>query len=178
MIFYIVKEMCFTQIYIQVKHFASMDKLSDEALRSLIQLREINAVRVKGYQKAVDMIKNGNSKKYFQIKIDETIDLTECINRSIEGVNFGQSKPNKVEAERPHQSQFYFTMAAATTNPRTVALSCQLGDKFAEKAYESALSALQFLTLPELLSALGKQVASLRKSIESTREAFDLALPY
>lgn len=155
-----------------------METINEEAIRSLMQLREINAVRVKGYQKAVDMIKNSNSKKYFQVKINETNYLTECIDRLIESSDSEKIKSNKVEAKRPHQSQFYFTMAATSTNPRTVALSCQLGDKFAEKAYASALSAIQFLSLPELLNALGKHVTSLRKSFESTREAFDLALVY
>lgn len=153
-----------------------MDKLNEQAMRSLKQLCEINAVRVKGYQKAVDMIKNGNSKRYFQVKIDETIDLTEYINRSIEGANFERMKPVKVEGEKIHQSQFYFTMAASSTNPRTVALSCQLGDKFAEKAYSSALG--QLLSFPELMSILGKHISSLRKSFETTQEAFDLALVY
>lgn len=153
-----------------------MDKLNEEAMRSLKQLCEINAVRVKGYQKAVDMIKNGNSKRYFQVKIDETIDLTEYINRSIEDANFERMKPAKVESEKIHQSQFYFTMAASSTNPRTVALSCQLGDKFAEKAYASALG--QLLSFPELMSILGKHISSLRKSFETTQEAFDLALVY
>lgn len=153
-----------------------MDKLNEEAMRSLKQLCEINAVRVKGYQKAVDMIKNGNSKRYFQIKIDETIDLTEYINRSIEGANFERMKPAKIESERIHQSQFYFTMAASSTNPRTVALSCQLGDKFAEKAYTLALN--QLLLFPELMSILGKHISSLRKSFETTQEAFDLAFVY
>jgi hypothetical protein len=153
-----------------------MDKLNEEAMRSLRQLCEINAVRVKGYQKAVDMIKNGNSKKYFQIKIDETIDLTECINRSIEAANFERMKAAKVENDRIDQSQFYFTMAASSTNPRTVALSCQLGDKFAEKAYSMALNKL--LSFPDLMNKLGKHISSLRKSIETTQEAFDLAFVY
>ncbi|RFS14909.1 hypothetical protein [Emticicia sp. C21] len=153
-----------------------MDKLNEDAMRSLKQLCEINAVRVKGYQKAVDMIKNGNSKKYFQIKIDETIDLTEYINRSIERSSLEKMRPTRIESEKIHQSQFYFTMAASSTNPRTVALSCQLGDKFAEKAYTSALS--QLLSFPELKSILGKHISSLRKSVESTQEAFDLALVY
>ncbi len=155
-----------------------MDTINEEAIRSLMQLREINAVRVKGYQKAVDMIKNGNSKKYFQVKINETNNLTECINRLIETPSFERLKTNRVETKRLHQSQFYFTMAATSSNPRTVALSCQLGDKFAENAYASALSAIQFLSLPELMSVLGKHINSLRKSFESTREAFDLALVY
>ncbi|RYU96190.1 hypothetical protein [Emticicia agri] len=155
-----------------------MEKFNEEAMRSLILLREINAVRVKGYQKAVDMIKNGNSKKYFQVQINETNDLTECINRSIAAVHVDRARPNKIEHEKIHQSQFYFTMAASSTNPRTVALSCQLGDKFAEKAYASALTAIQFLSLPELLTLLGKHISSLRKSFESTQEAFDLALVY
>jgi len=153
-----------------------MNKLNEQAMRSLKQLCEINAVRVKGYQKAVDMIKNGNSKRYFQIKIDETIDLTEYINRSIEDANFERMKQTKVEHDKIHQSQFYFTMAASSTNPRTVALSCQLGDKFAEKAYASALG--QLLSFPELKSILGKHISSLRKSFEATQEAFDLALVY
>ena len=155
-----------------------MAKLNEEAMRSLMQLREINAVRIKGYQKALEMIKNGNSKKYFQVKINEANDLTECINRSIEGVNFGRMKSNKVEHERIHQSRFYFTMAATSTNPRTVALSCQLGDKFAEKAYASAINVIEMLSFPELLNLLGKHVSSLRKSFETTQEAFDLALVY
>lgn len=153
-----------------------MDKLNEEAMRSLRQLCEINAVRVKGYQKAVDMIKNGNSKRYFQVKIEETIDLTEYINRSIEDANFEKMKASKLENEKIHQSQFYFTMAASSTNPRTVALSCQLGDKFAEKAYASALSTIQLF--PELMSILGKHISSLRKSFETTQEAFDLAFVY
>ncbi|GAB3515224.1 hypothetical protein [Emticicia fontis] len=153
-----------------------MDKLNEEAMRSLKQLCEINAVRVKGYQKAVDMIKNGNSKKYFQVKINETIDLTEYINRSIESTNFERTRSTKVENEKIHQSQFYFTMAASSTNPRTVALSCQLGDKFAEKAYASALS--QLLMFPDLMSTIGKYMSSLRKSFETTQEAFDLAFVY
>jgi hypothetical protein len=155
-----------------------MEHLNDEAIRSLIQLREINAVRVKGYQKAVEMIKNGNSKKYFQVKINETINLTEYINRSIGGTNFEKIKPNKAEQKQIHQSQFYFIMAATSTNPRTVAVSCQLGDKFAEKAYASALSVIQLLSFPELLNVLGKHVSSLRKSFETTQEAFDLAFAY
>jgi hypothetical protein len=155
-----------------------MEKFNEEAMKSLRQLCEINAVRVKGYQKAVDMIKNGNSKKYFQIKIEETIDLTECINRSIEKANFDRVKPSKVENNKLHQSQFYFTMAATSTNPRTVALSCQLGDKFAEKAYTSALSAIASLSFPELMNVLGKHVSSLRKSFETTQEEFDLAFVY
>ncbi|MBA4850130.1 hypothetical protein [Emticicia sp. BO119] len=155
-----------------------MEKLNEDAIRSLKQLCEINEVRVKGYQKAVDMIKNTNSKKYFQVRINETNNLTDCINRSIEGVSFEKIKQNKIERTQIHQSQFYFTMAAASTNPRTVALSCQLGDKFAEKAYASALNIIQLLSFPELLKVLGKQVSSLRKSFETTQEAFDLAFVY
>ena len=178
MIFYIVKIYKTHQFCSQIKPFTGMDKLSEEAIKNLIQLREINAVRVKGYQKAVDMIKNANSKKYFQVKINETNDLTACINRLIEESYLERTKPNKVESERIHQSQFYFTMAVTSTNPRTVALSCQLGDKFAEKAYASALSLIQVLSFPELRNALGKHITSLRKSFESTREAFDLAFVY
>lgn len=155
-----------------------MEMINEEAIRSLMQLREINAVRIKGYQKAVDMIKNGNSKRYFEVKINESIYLTECIDRLIENASAEKLKSNRVEGKRPHQSQFYFTMAATSTNPRTVALSCQLGDKFAEKAYASTLNAIQFLSLPELMNALGKHLSSLRKSFDSTREAFDLAFAY
>jgi len=155
-----------------------MNKINEEALRSLKQLREINTVRAKGYQKAAAMTKNGSSKNYFQVKINEINTVTEFIERSIENVPQPESQHFKIENEKPHQSQFYFTMAATTTNPRTVAVSCQLGDKFVEKAYASALSALHMLSLPELKSVLDGHMANLRKSFETTQEAFDLAFVY
>ncbi|UTA70177.1 MULTISPECIES: hypothetical protein [Emticicia] len=155
-----------------------MNKLNEEALRSLKQLREINTVRAKGYQKAVDMTKNGSSKKYFEVKINESKSLSEFIDRSLEIVNEPESNLRKLEEDKLHQSQFYYTMAASSTNPRTVAVSCQLGDKFAEKAYASALSVLQLLSWPEVKSVLDVHVSNLRKSFESTQEAFDLAFIY
>lgn len=155
-----------------------MKNFNEEALRSLKQLREINTVRAKGYQKAADMTKNGNSKNYFQIKINEINSVTELIDRSIESVPEPENLMYKFENEKPHQSQFYFTMAATTTNPRTVAVSCQLGDKFAEKAYASALSVLNMLSLPELKSVLDVHMSNLRKSFETSQEAFDLAFVY
>ncbi|WP_337041061.1 hypothetical protein [Emticicia sp. 17c] len=153
-----------------------MEKLNEEAVKSLIQLREINAVRVKGYQNAVQTIRNGNLKKYFQIKINEMNDFTDCIDRSIMNSNIDLNKSIQVQTEKIHQSQFYFTMAMSSTNPRTVALSCQLGDKFAEKAYESTMNLLQFLSLPELLTILGKHISNLRKSFDTTKEVLDTAL--
>jgi len=157
------------------KKAKAMEKIHEDAIKSLIQLREINSVRVKGYQNAIDVIRNGELKNYFQVKIKEIVDFSECINRSIDSTSYDVKEPVRIDGEKIHQSQFYFTMAMSSNNPRTVALSCQLGDKFAAKAYEATLSLVEFLSFPDLTGMLMKHISNLRKSFNTTQQTFDMA---
>ena len=70
--------------------------------------------------------------------------------------------PLHFEDVRMNQSQFYFGVARASKNPRTVMVSCQFGDEYLIKTYITMLEILEIKTLPYLREMLTRHLNKLK----------------
>jgi hypothetical protein len=144
-----------------------MENFTEEAVKSLAKLSEINTARMEGYGNAISKVCKGDMKTYFGEKVKETLDLTNQINRFIGQSNTGV---NEVENKKIQRSNFYFTIAKASDNPRTVILSCQLGDECAVTAYKDILLSKTVKLLPYLREILQKQLSNLEDCLMATHQ--------
>jgi hypothetical protein len=115
---------------------------SEEILKGLISVFKINEYRVEVYQKLKNIIHNPELQPYFESQIDESVSIMEELNPLMDSVENAES-PLHFEDTKMNQSQFYFGMARASNNPRTVMVSCQFGDEYLVKTYKKMLEVLE-----------------------------------
>jgi hypothetical protein len=143
---------------------------SEEILKGLISVFKINEYRVEVYQKLKNIIHNPELQPYFESQIDESVSIMEELNPLMDSVENAES-PLHFEDTKMNQSQFYFGMARASNNPRTVMVSCQFGDEYLVKTYKKMLEVLEIKTLPYLREVLTRHLNNLQTAfakIENT----------
>jgi exonuclease III len=137
---------------------------SDEVLRGLINIFNINGYRVEVYQKLKQQIFNPELQHYFQKQVDESSIIIKELNPILKSCMKESQNPAAFEDVRLDQSQFYFGMACASRNPRTVMVSCQFGNEFLMKAYQQILNFLDTNALDSLWKLVSKHLESIRNS--------------
>ncbi len=137
---------------------------SEEVLRGLINIFNINGYRVEVYQKLQNQIYNPELQKYFQKQVDESSvilkELDPILNSSLQE----SENPVVFEDAKLDQSQFYFGLACASNNPRTVMVSCQFGNEFLIKAYQKILNFLDTNALDFLWVIVSKHLESIKNT--------------
>ena len=143
---------------------------SEEILRGLISVFKINQYRIEVYRKLMNMIHNPELKPYFEAQVEESVTIIEELNPLIDSIENAES-PLHFEDAKMNQSQFYFGMARASNNPRTVMVSCQFGDEYLVKTYKKMLGIFEIKTLPYLREVLTRHLNNLQAAfakIENT----------
>ncbi len=143
---------------------------SEEILKGLISVFKINVYRIEVYRKLISMIHNPELQPYFQAQVEESVTIIEELNPLMDSVENAES-PLHFEDVKMNQSQFYFGMARASKNPRTVMVSCQFGDEYLVKTYKKMLGIFEIKTLPYLRDVLTKHLNNLQTAfakIENT----------
>ena len=143
---------------------------SEEILKGLINVFKINKYRIEVYRKLTNIIHNPELQPYFESQIDESKTIIEELNPLMDSIENAES-PLHFEDAKMNQSQFYFGMARASKNPRTVMVSCQFGDEYLVKTYKKMLEILEIRTLPYLREILTRHLHNLQISfarIENT----------
>lgn len=134
---------------------------NEEILKGLISVFKINEHRIEVYRKLKNMIYNSESQHYFESQINESLIIIEQLKPLIDSTENSES-PLHFEDLRMNQSQFYFGVARASKNPRTVMVSCQFGDEYLIKTYIIILEILEIKTLPYLREVLTRHLDKLR----------------
>jgi hypothetical protein len=143
---------------------------SEEILKGLISVFKINEYRIEVYRKLMNMIHNPELQPYFKEQIEESATVIEELNPLMDSVENAES-PLHFEDAKMNQSQFYFGMARASKNPRTVMVSCQFGDEYLVKTYKRILEILEIKTLPYLREVLTRHLNNIQTAfarIENT----------
>lgn len=138
---------------------------SEEILKGLISVFKINEYRIEVYRKLINMVHNPELQPYFKSQVDESEAIIKELNPLMDLLENAES-PLHFEDAKMNQSQFYFGMARASKNPRTVMVSCQLGDEYLVKMYKRMLEVLEIKTLPYLREILMKHLKNLQTSFE------------
>lgn len=138
---------------------------SEEILKGLISVFKINEYRIEVYRKLINMVHNPELQPYFKSQVDESEAIIKELNPLMDLLENAES-PLHFEDAKMNQSQFYFGMARASKNPRTVMVSCQLGDEYLVKMYRRMLEVLEIKTLPYLREILMKHLKNLQTSFE------------
>ena len=138
---------------------------SEEILKGLISVFKINEYRVEVYRKLMNMIHNPELQPFFKSQLDESETIIQALNPLMDSMENAES-PLHFEDAKMNQSQFYFGMARASKNPRTVMVSCQFGDEYLVKMYKKMLEVLEIKTLPYLREILMKHLYNLQISFE------------
>lgn len=134
---------------------------NEEILKGLISVFKINEHRVEVYRKLKSMIYNSELQHYFESQINESLIIIEQLKPLIDSTENSES-PLHFEDVRMNQSQFYFGVARASKNPRTVMVSCQFGDEYLIKTYITMLEILEIKTLPYLREMLTRHLNKLK----------------
>lgn len=134
---------------------------SEEILKGLISVFKINEYRIEVYRKLMSMIHNPELQPYFEAQVKESVSIIEELNPLMDSAENAES-PLHFEDAKMNQSQFYFGMARASKNPRTVMVSCQFGDEYLMKTYKKMLEILEIKTLPYLRDVLTKHLDNLQ----------------
>ena len=116
------------------------------------------------------MIHNPELQPYFKAQVEESVTVIEELNPLMDSIENAES-PLHFEDIKMNQSQFYFGMARASKNPRTVMVSCQFGDEYLVKIYKRMLEILEIKTLPYLKDVLTRHLHNLQMAfakIENT----------
>jgi hypothetical protein len=147
-----------------------METYSEEVFNSLLKLSEINMARMEGYKNAVSKIYDDDVRKNLDARIEETLDLTNQLNRVIADLKIDTENTGEYPIDKKIlRPNFYFTIAKASNNPRTVILSCQLGDQCAVAAFTEVLMTKSVKLLPFLQNILVKQLENFEKSLVTTQ---------
>lgn len=134
---------------------------SEEILQGLINVFKINEYRIEVYCKLMGMIQNPELQPYFKSQVDESATVIKELNTLIDSVENSES-PLHFEDAKINESQFYFGMARASRNPRTVMVSCQFGDEYLMETYKKMLGLLEIKTLPYLRDILVRHLNNLQ----------------
>jgi hypothetical protein len=137
---------------------------SEEVLRGLINIFNINGYRVEVYQKLKSQIYNPELQKYFQKQVDESSIILKELNPILNSSIKESENPVVFEDAKLDQSQFYFGLACASSNPRTVMVSCQFGNEFLIKAYQKILKFLDTNALDSLWVMVSKHLESIKNT--------------
>jgi hypothetical protein len=137
---------------------------SEEVLRGLINIFNINGYRVEVYQKLKNQIYNPELQKYFQQQMDESSIIIKELNPILKSSLKESENPAVYEDTKLDQSQFYFGLACASSNPRTVMVSCQFGNEFLIKTYQKILKFLDTNALDSLWRMVSKHLESIKNT--------------
>ena len=137
---------------------------SEEVLRGLINIFNINGYRVEVYQKLQNQIYNPELQQYFKKQVDESSIILKELNPILNSSLEESENPVVFEDAKLDQSQFYFGLACASNNPRTVMVSCQFGNEFLIKAYQKILKFLDNSTLDFLWVMVSKHLESIKNT--------------
>jgi hypothetical protein len=138
---------------------------SEEILKGLISIFKINEYRIEVYRKLMNMIHNPELQPYFEAQVKESVTIIEELNPLMDSIENAES-PLHFEDAKMNQSQFYFGMARASQNPRTVMVSCQFGDEYLVKTYKRILEVLEIKTLPYLREVLTRHLNNIQTAFE------------
>ena len=139
-----------------------MKIINEEILKGLLNIFKINSQRIEVYGKLSETIYTPELQQHFKTQADESTLLLNELN-SILYQSFENSEiPILYEDSTIDQSVFYFGMARASNNPRTVMVSCQFGDEFLMKAYQKILEFLEVKYMPSLNDILTKHLKSIK----------------
>jgi hypothetical protein len=138
---------------------------SEEILKGLISVFKINEYRIEVYRKLMNMIHNPELQPYFEAQVKESVTIIEELNPLMDSIENAES-PLHFEDAKMNQSQFYFGMARASQNPRTVMVSCQFGDEYLVKTYKRILEVLEIKTLPYLREVLTRHLNNIQTAFE------------
>ena len=141
---------------------------SEEILKGLISIFKINEYRIEVYRKLINMIHNPELQPYFKAQVEESVTVIEELNPLMDSIENAES-PLHFEDVKMNQSQFYFGMARASKNPRTVMVSCQFGDEYLVKIYKRMLEILEIKTLPYLKDVLTRHLHNLQMAFAGVR---------
>lgn len=137
---------------------------SEEVLRGLINIFNINGYRVEVYQKLKNQIYDPTLQNYFQKQVDESSIILKELNPILNSSLKESENPVVFEDAKMDQSQFYFSLACASNNPRTVMVSCQFGNEFLIKVYQKILKFLDTHTFDALWVMVSKHLESIKNS--------------
>jgi hypothetical protein len=137
---------------------------SEEALRGLINIFNINGSRVELYSKLKSQIYSPALQQYFQKQVDESNMILEELNPIIDSSLEASENPVAFEDAILHQSQFYFGLACASNNPRTVLVSCQFGNEMLIKAYQKILIFLDNNAMNSIWVMVSKHLESIKNT--------------
>ncbi|PWK25154.1 hypothetical protein LV89_02780 [Arcicella aurantiaca] len=136
---------------------------SEETLKCLINIFKINGYRIEVYKKLVNTIYSPELKRSFQNQADESASIVEKLNHILDESFENSDSPVLFEDAQIDQSQFYFGMAQASKNVRTILVSCQFGDEFLIKSYQKILAIFEFEAFNPLKECLTTHLSSLKK---------------
>ena len=137
---------------------------SEEVLRGLIDIFNINGCRIEVYEKLKSQLFSPEIQKYFQQQVDESTLIIEKLNPILSDSLESAENPTIFKDAKIDQSQFYFGMACASNNPRTVMISCQFGNEFLVKAYQRILQSLDTNALDSLWRIVSKHLESIKNT--------------
>ena len=137
---------------------------SEEVLRGLINIFNINGYRVEVYQKLKSQIYDPKLQEYFQKQVDESSVILKELNPILNSSLKESENPVVFEDAKIDQSQFYFGLACASNNPRTVMVSCQFGNEFLIKAYQKILEFLDTNAFDSLWVLVSKHLESIKNT--------------
>ena len=148
-----------------------MKNCTNEEVNCLIKLIEINANRVKGHESAIAKTRESELRKHLIDEFREMSELTTQLNLIInEFTEKLNDEKNSNHNEKISCINFYFTVAKASSNPRTVILSCYLGDKCALTAYLNFLKSERTQLSPYLREILSNQLVNIEESLQTTNQ--------
>jgi hypothetical protein len=137
---------------------------SEEVLRGLINIFNINNYRVEVYQKLKSQMYSPALQQYFQQQVDESSIILQYLNPILNSSLKESENPVVFEDAKIDQSQFYFGMACASSNPRTVMVSCQFGNEFLMQAYQKILQFLDTNAFDSLWVMVSKHLESIKNT--------------
>lgn len=137
---------------------------NEEILKGLINIFKINRQRIEVYCKLSETVYTPELQQHFKTQVDESTSLLNELNPILYQSLENPENPVLYEDSEIDQSVFYFGMARASNNIRTVMISCQFGDEFLIKTYQRVLGFLEV----NHISALNDMLSGHLKSIGRT----------
>ncbi len=137
---------------------------SEEVLSGLINIFKINGYRVEIYQKLKNEIYDPTLQQYFQTQVDESSIILKELNPILNSTLEESGNPIVFEDAKIDQSQFYFSLACATNNPRTIMVSCQFGNELLIQVYQKILKFLDTHDLDSLWVMVSKHLESIKNT--------------
>ena len=137
---------------------------SEEVLRGLINIFDINGYRIEVYERLKSQLSNIELQTYFQQQVDESKLILDRLKPILDDSLKYAENTSIFENAKIDQSQFYFGLANASKNPRMIMVSCQFGNEFLMKAYQKILQFLDTNALDSLWRIVSKHLESIRNT--------------